>query len=125
MSFEIAWHFSAKKLSRTVRFSTQCVLLERTLIGGRPAFKTAACLASIGEDDINDEFARDKFWAIARKRLGKLTRLRDRDRSAIEDQIALKIPKPMPSAYALTARPSANPIRGPHQPLTGLALRAR
>jgi hypothetical protein len=114
---EIAWHLAASPRPDGIRFELCAVLLQRALIGRTPALKVAANIARIDQGRVDDVDAQVAFWANARRRLGKLTRLRDRDRNAIEDQIALKIPKPMPSAYALTACPAANPIRGPHSPV--------
>ena len=50
----------------------------------------------------------EKFWADARARLGRLYWLTDRDLDEIEALLANAAP---------TARPSAHPVRGPHQPL--------
>jgi hypothetical protein len=57
------------------------------------------------------------FWSAAQRKLGKLRRLSQRDRWQIETLLAARIPKPelTPSA---SLRPSANPVRGPHQPLS-------
>ena len=59
----------------------------------------------------------EKFWTDARARLGRLYRLTDRDLDEIEALLAKKIPKPVPIAASSPLRPSAHPIRGPHQPV--------
>ena len=51
-----------------------------------------------------------------------IRRLSQRDIRAIESLIGARIAKPVPT-YAPTVHRSANPIRGPHQPLRQ-ALRA-
>jgi hypothetical protein len=59
-----------------------------------------------------------------RRRLGKRRQLTQSDIWQIEILIAARIAKPMPASVTPPVRPSAHPIRGPHQPLL-TALRAR
>jgi hypothetical protein len=72
------------------------ILLERVLLEGRPALKIVFRVASVIEDRLNDTAVRDRFWSVARARLGKLHRLSPRDRDEIEEMIAQRIPMPVP-----------------------------
>jgi len=100
-------------------------LCERTLIAGKPALRIIARLARILEDELDNPVSRDKFWCDARRKLGKLRRLNQRDIETIETLIAKKIPKPA-ATHEPTMRPSAYPIGGPHSPLPWqFRLRAR
>jgi hypothetical protein len=101
----------------------EAILLERVLLDGRPQQKIVARLAAIDEDCADKPAARDLFWANADRKLGKLRRLSGTDILGIERELAKRIPIPA-TAYAATVRPSANPIREPHQPLRQ-ALRTR
>jgi len=120
--YEIAWHAAARGRAREVRFVLQASLLQRTLVGRRPAYKTAANLAWIAENETTNPAARERFWSSCRERLGRMTRLDDRALDSIESQLALKVPKPemIPTARP-SPLPSAHPVRGPHQPLCGRA----
>jgi hypothetical protein len=119
MTFEVAWHLGAQRSRGIIRFELHAVLLQRVLVAGKPALKCVAKLASISENDTQDEIARDRFWSSARRRLGRMSRLRDRDLDLIEAALAQKIAKPtLPSPTVV--RPSAHPIRGPHAPLRQL-----
>src|SRR5690242_15723248 len=84
----------------------------------RPQLRIVTRLASINEERVNDVSERDFFWSQARKRLGKLRRLSPRDIWQIEVMLGNRIPKPVPGSGEITrCKPSALPIRGPHQPL--------
>jgi len=98
-------------------------LCERVLLEGRSQMRIVVRLAGILEDEIDNPASRDTFWHDARHQLGKLRRLSQRDMWAIESLIGARIAKPVPT-YAPTVHRSANPIRGPYQPLRQ-ALRAR
>jgi hypothetical protein len=127
-SFDIAWNRRAAHQWRkhADAFVIEAVLTERALLDGRPAIKVVCRIATIDEDRVDDIGAADRFWHAARERLGRLHRLSGRDVDEIEALIALKVPRPFAIANpAPTMRPSANPITGPHSPLTGQALRAR
>jgi hypothetical protein len=123
--FDVVWNRRAAHQWRkhADAFVTEAVLTERALLDGRPAIKIVARIASIDEDRIDDVGAADRFWHAARRRLGKLHRLSGRDRDDIEALLAAKVPRPV-LAHAPTMRPSAHPVRGPHQPLRS-SLRAR
>ena len=69
-------------------------------VRGRPRCRACPCWLEIA--------ACEKFWADARARLGRMYWLTDRDLDEIEALLANAAP---------TARPSAHPVRGPHQPL--------
>jgi hypothetical protein len=69
-------------------WAVECILLERTLIEGKPALRIIARLAKILEGEIDNPASRDKFWHDARRKLGKLRRLDQRDIEAIATLIA-------------------------------------
>jgi hypothetical protein len=94
------------------------VLLER-----KRALRIIGRLAAILEDEINTPASRDLFCHDGRRKLGKLRRLTQRDVWAIEIMLAKRSPKAEP-IQAPTGRPSAHPVRDPHQPLRQ-TLRAR
>jgi hypothetical protein len=117
-TYSVAWNRSWlvwSKRSELPPWAVESILLERTLIEGKPALRIIARLAKILEDELDNPASRDKFWHDARRKLGKLRRLDQRDIEAIETLIAERIPKSSP-AYEPTVRPSANPVTGPHQP---------
>ena len=127
MSYDVAWNRSwlvwSKRSERAAPWAVECILFERTLIEGKPALRFIARLAKILEDELDNPASRGKFWGDARRKLGKLRRLNQRDIETIETLIAKKIPKPA-ATYEPTVRPSSNPVVGPHQPLRQL-YRAR
>jgi hypothetical protein len=105
----------------------EATLLERRLLDGKPQMQIICKLAAIDEEHANENGAieaREKFWHDARARLGRLYRLTDRDLDEIEALLARRVPRPQPMPPPATVRPSAHPIRGPHQPLQK-NLRAR
>jgi len=120
-SFDVCWNrawLTWYRRSESAPFRLEAILCERTLIEGKPALRIIARLAGILEDELDNPVSRDKFWCDAGRKLGKLRRLNQRD---IETLIAKKIPKPA-ATYEPTVRPSANPVTGPHAPVT---IRAR
>ena len=101
--FEIAWNF--RRLVRPQHrerapLVQDAILLERVLLEGRPALKIIFRVASVIEDRLNDTAQRDRFWSVARARLGKLHRLSPRDRDEIEEMIAQRIPMPVAASQA-------------------------
>jgi hypothetical protein len=58
--------------------------------------RVVARLAGILEDEINNPASRDAFWHDARRKLGKLRRLSQRDIWQIEILIGARIAKPVP-----------------------------
>src|SRR6516164_3369878 len=123
-SFDIAWNrawLTWYRRSESAPFRLEAILCERTLIEGKPALRIIARLARILEDELDNPVSRDKFWCDARRKLGKLRRLNQRDIETIETLIAKKISKPA-ATYKPTVRPSANPVTRPHAPVT---IRAR
>jgi hypothetical protein len=65
--------------------------------------RIVARLAGILEDEIEDPASRDTFWHDARRKLGKLRRLSQRDIWAIESLIDARIPKPQPVLQEIRA----------------------
>ena len=116
----LAWY----KNSGSAPWQIECILLERISLEGRPQLRIVGRLGSILEDRTDGVSERESFWSSAQRKLGKLRRLSQSDIWQIEILIAARIPKPMPTACPPTVHRSANPIRGPHQPLRQ-ALRAR
>jgi hypothetical protein len=100
-SFELYWNRRQSEWRRRPQdapWLLEAVLLQRTLIGGRPALKLVRLLGTIGEDELaaGDLAACERFWATARRKLGKLRRLGPRDRDLVEQLLARKVPRPMP-----------------------------
>jgi hypothetical protein len=122
--FDVAWPRRYLERRKHSTWLVEAVLLERKLVAGRPSLQLVCRLACIDEDRTGEIAAQEKFWYDARARLGRLSRLSDRDLDEIEALLAKRIPRPAPANATPTARPSAHPIRGPHQPLL-TALRAR
>ena len=89
-------------------------MCERALIGGHPTLRIAGRLAGILEDEIVVA-SRDQCWHAARRKLGKLHRLTQRDVLAIEIMLAKRIPKPEPvqpqSPQSLHAGARGRPYR--------------
>jgi hypothetical protein len=126
-NFEICWNrrrfLEWRRDPENAPLLIEAILLKRVLLDGRPQFEIVARLAAIDEDRTDEAAARDLFWRDARRKLGKLRRLSPRDIWQIEILLAQRIPKGAP-APAVTVRPSANPVTGPHKP-TQRVLRAR
>ena len=125
-SFSVCWNrrrLASRRHSERAPWQLEAILCERVLLEGRSQMRIVVRLAGILEDEIDNPASRDTFWHDARHQLGKLRRLSQRDMWAIESLIGARIAKPVPT-YAPTVHRSANPIRGPYQPLRQ-ALRAR
>ena len=98
MSFDVAWNRRRLEWRRHPQNSPwliEAILLERTLIEGRPQMKLVARIAAINEDRAEEISERDYFWSQARKKLGKLRRLDQRDIWQIELLLAKRIEKPL------------------------------
>jgi hypothetical protein len=95
----------------------------RVARGPPGSFASFGRLAGILEDEIDNPASRDTFWHDARRKLGKLRRLDQRDIWSIEIMLTKRIPRATP-AQPVTVRPSANPVVCPHTPLQQ-TLRAR
>jgi hypothetical protein len=124
-SFSVCWNrrrLAWSRHSERAPWQLEAIFSERVLLEGRPQLRIVRQLAAILEDQIDDPASRDKFWHDARRKLGKLSRLKQRDIGQIEVLLATRIPRAAP-AHPVPGRPSANPIVGPHQPLQR-ALRA-
>jgi hypothetical protein len=52
------------------------------------------------EDRLNDPAERERFWSVARARLGKVHRLSPRDRDEIDGMIAQRITMPVVAGQA-------------------------
>ena len=123
--FAIAWPRRYLERRKYPTWLIEAVLLERKLIAGQPRLQLVCRLACIDEDRTEKVDCREKFWADARARLGRLYRLTDRDLDEIEELLARRVAKPTPAATATpTLRPAANPVTGPHSPIQW-ALRPR
>lgn len=125
ITFDVVWNRCRliwSRRSESAPWEVQAILLERTLIEGRPQMPIVGRLARYIEDRQDEPAEREAFWSAAQRKLGKLSRLDQRDRWQIETLLAARIPKPALSPAA-TVRPSANPVRGPHQPLPSLRAR--
>src|SRR5215468_252985 len=97
--FEIAWNrrrLAGRHFKERAPWVQDAILLERVLVEGQPQLKIACRVASVVEDRLNDPAERDRFWRVARARLGKVHRLSGRDRAAIERALARKVPRPVP-----------------------------
>jgi hypothetical protein len=93
------------------------------LLEGRTQVRAVGRLAGILEDEIENPAHRDKFWHDARRKLGKLHRLNQRDIWQIELLLARKV-RPVSTHPPATVRPSEHRIRGTHRPLRQKTLRA-
>ncbi|MGY8682470.1 hypothetical protein Q2941_32540 [Bradyrhizobium sp. UFLA05-153] len=126
-TFDVVWnrrHLEWRHRPENAPWIVECILLERTLLDGKPQMRIIGRLAAIDEDRVGEAHAQEAFWSQARRKLGKLRRLQPRDIDDIEALLAKRVPRPAPATTAPTVHPSAHPIRGPHQPLRR-ALRAR
>jgi hypothetical protein len=63
---------------------------------GKPTLRIVCRIARVVEDRIDETSERDRFWHVARHRLGRLRRLSPRDVWQIEGEIAKRVPKPQP-----------------------------
>jgi hypothetical protein len=96
--FEIAWNRRRLAWQHRERapWVQDAILLKRVLLEGRPQIKIVCRVAAVIEDRLNDPAEHDRFWHVARARLGKMLRLSPRDRDEIEEMIAQRIPMPVP-----------------------------
>jgi hypothetical protein len=115
-SFSVCWNrrrLAWRRHSERAPWQLEAILCERALIGGRPTLRSAGRLAGILADEIVVA-SRDQFWHDARRKLGKLHRLTQRDVS-IEIMLAKRIPKPEPvqpqSPQSLHAGARGRPYR--------------
>jgi hypothetical protein len=123
-SFSVCWNRRRpvwRRHSERAPWQLEAILCERVLLEGRPQLRIVARLAGILEDEIDSPASGDQFWHDARRKLGKLRRLSQRDIGQIEVMMAKKIPRAAPASPATTG---ANPVTGPHKPLLR-SLRAR
>jgi hypothetical protein len=125
-SFSVCWNrrrLAWRRHSERAPWQLEAILCERVLLEGRPQLRIVARLAGILEDEIDNPASRDTFWHDARRKLGKLRRLDQRDIWSIEIMLTKRIPRATP-AQPVTVRSSANPVVCPHKPLQQ-TLRAR
>jgi hypothetical protein len=98
--FDIAWNrrrLAWRHHRERAPWVQDAILLERMLLGDRPQLKIVCRIASISEDRLTDPAEHDRFWHVARARLGKFHRLSPRDCDEIESALANKVPKPVPT----------------------------
>jgi hypothetical protein len=97
--FDVVWHrrrLEWRSNAERAPWIIEAILLERVLLGRKPAMKIVCKIASIHEDHVNETAARDLFWQNAGRKLGKMRRLAPRDVWQIEGEIAKRMPKPQP-----------------------------
>jgi hypothetical protein len=105
VTFDIAWprkHVEWRGRPRENWF-VEALLTERRLVNGRPQMQLFCRLAAIDEEHAHADGsidAREKFWADASRRLGRLYRLSDRDLDEIEALLVRRAPKPSPIRQA-------------------------
>ena len=95
-SFDVCWNrtwLTWYRRSESAPFRLEAILCERTLIEGKPALRIIARLARILEEELENPASCDQFWRDARRKLGKLRRLDQRDIGQIETMLAKRIPK--------------------------------
>ena len=116
--FSLAWNrrrLTWNRRSESAPWQLECILCERVLLEGRPQLRIVGRLAGLLEDGLDNPASRDQFWNDARRKLGKLRRLTQRDILAIETMLARRIPKPEPvqlqSPQPLHAGARARPHR--------------
>jgi hypothetical protein len=105
-SFSVCWNrvrLEWRNRPERAPWTQEAILCERVLLGGRPTLKIVCRIARVIEDRIGETSERDRFWYNARMRLGRLHRLSQRDRWAIEREIAKKVPLPVSSQPPNTA----------------------
>jgi hypothetical protein len=98
MRFEVAWprRYLERRRQEHSCWLTEAVLLEHKLVAGQPLLQLVCKLACIDEDQIGEIACREKFWADARARLGRLSRLNHHDLDEIEALLARRVAKPVP-----------------------------
>jgi hypothetical protein len=120
-TYDLAWNRS--RLSEAAPWQLEADLCERVLLEGHTQVRAVGRLAGILEDEIETPAHRDKFWHDARRKLGKLRRLNQRDIWQIELLLARKV-RPAWTHLPATVRPGERRIRRPHRPLRQKTLRA-
>jgi hypothetical protein len=98
-SFSVCWNrrgLAWRRHSERAPWQLEAILCERVLLEGRPQLRIVGRLAGILEDEIDNPASRDQFWHDARRKLGKLRRLDQRDIWAIESLIGARIAKAVP-----------------------------
>jgi hypothetical protein len=99
-SFSVCWNrvrLEWRMHPERAPWAQEAVLCERVLLEGKPTLRIVCQIARVFEDRIDETSERDRFWHSARARLGRLHRLSPRDRSAIEREIANRVPLPVSS----------------------------
>jgi hypothetical protein len=87
--FSVAWNRVCKwRRHGNELWVYEAILCGRTLLNGRPTLKIAARLAAINEERVNENAAPDLFWQDARRKLGRMSRLSQRDIWQIERMVA-------------------------------------
>ena len=97
-SFSACWNrrrLAWRRHSERAPWQLEAILCERVLLEGRPQLRIVGRLAGILEDEIDNPASRDQFWHDARRKLGKLRRLDQRDIWAIESLIGARIARPV------------------------------
>ena len=97
-SFSVCWNrrrLAWRRHSERAPWQLEAILCEPVLPGGRPQLRIVGRLAGILEEEIDTPASRDTFWHDARRKLGKLRRLNQRDISDIEIMIGARIAKPV------------------------------
>ena len=120
-TYDLAWNRS--RLSEAAPWQLEADLCERVLLEGHTQGRAVGRLAGILEDEIETPAHRNKFWHDARRKLGMLRRLNQRDIWQIELLLAQKV-RPVSTHLPATVRPSRRRIRGAHRPLRQKTLRA-
>ena len=120
-TYDLAWNRS--RLSEAAPWQLEADLCERVLLEGHTQVRAVGRLAGTLEDEIENPAHRDKFGHDARRKLGKLRRLNQRDIWQIELLLARKV-RPAWTHLPATVRPGERRIRGPHRPLRQKTLRA-
>src|SRR5690349_17149064 len=110
MKFDIAWPRRVfQRRRRGEVWLIEAVLLERKLLGDKPSMQIVCRLACIDEAKTGDISAQDKFWHDVSARLGRMSRLSDRDLDEIEALLAKRVPRPLPEAVELGRVATAAP----------------
>jgi hypothetical protein len=102
-TFDVIWNRTRlqwTKRAERAPWVVEAILLERTLLAGKPQLRIVCRLARYVEYWVEDPAERDRFWHDARARLGRLHRLSPRDHHAIEALLVRRVPKPSPLPQA-------------------------
>jgi hypothetical protein len=111
-SFSVCWNrhrLAWRRHSERAPWQLEAILCERVLLEGRPQLRIVSRLAGILEDEIDSPANRDQFWHDARRKLGKLRRLSQRDIWQIEIMLAKRIPKPALNPEPRASQPQPHP----------------